>query len=273
MTAALGERVGTGRNAEVFRYAESDVIKLLRDVGPAAGLEREAASQRAAAEAGVRAPIVRGIEVLDGRPGLVMSELQGSDCLTAVESRPWRVWAIGRGVGRLHRELAAVKAPAELPRLVDILRHAFESPKVPEAARSRLLAILGTLPEGDALCHFDFHPGNVIEAPGGDAVIDFASACAGDPIADHAKSLVILGSGTLPPGASRKELALVAIGRKLMLAAYRSGYRAGGSVDERLVRRWMPLVVGQRLAEGIEEERVPLLRLLSRSLKEAEEAD
>ena len=63
------------------------------------------------------------------------------------------------------------------------------------------------------------------------------------------------------------------LGRKLMLAAYRSGYRAGGTVDERLVRRWMPLVVGQRLAEGIEEERVPLLRLLSRSLKEAEEAD
>ena len=39
------------------------------------------------------------------------------------------------------------------------------SDRVPDSARARVLQILETLPDGDRLCHLDFHPGNVIEGP------------------------------------------------------------------------------------------------------------
>ena len=98
-------------------------------------------------------------------------------------------------------------------------------------------------------------------------VIDFSEAQAGDPLADFAKSLVILEAGSLPPGASRSEQVLAKFGRRIMTAAYRSGYLAAGPIDQQALRRWRPVLVAQRLMQGIEMERVQLLRMLSRSFR------
>ena len=265
----LGEKLGAGRAAEVFAYGEGKVIKLLFPGGSQTGLEREAAAQRAAHAAGVPVPEVICLETIDGRAGLVMARIAGLDGLTAIERKPWRLWSIGRQIGRVHRELGRSEAPPELVRLRETIRHEIEtSPAIPDAARVRLVGLLEPLPDGNALCHLDFHPGNVIESSAGPVVIDFSAARAGDPLADYAKSLVILEAGVLPAGASRWELVLVKLGRRLMGKAYRSGYMAAGKVDNAKLERWRTVMIGQRLAQGIPEERPQLLRMLSRSLRE-----
>lgn len=271
MTVPLGQKVGAGRVAEVFLYGDTDVIKLSRVPGPPTVFEAEAAAQRAAAAAGLRVPEVRGIQEVDGRPGLVMARLDGIDGLTAAERQPWRIWSIGRATGKLHRELARTPAPAGLKNLKDRLRHDIgQSRRVPERARGRVLSLLEAAPDGDRLCHGDFHPGNVIETRDGPVIIDFSGASSGDPLADHVNALIILSAGAPPPGLSRRERMLIAVGRDLFAAAYRSGYRAAGPVDEASARRWKPVIVARRLSEGIPEERNSLLRMLSRSLREAE---
>ncbi len=266
----LGELLGSGRAAEVFALGEGQVIKLLREGGSPLALEREAAAQRAAHAAGLPVPAVVSIETMEGRAGLVMSRVEGLDGLTAVDRKPWRVWAIGRQVGRLHQQLGSANAPPELPRLLETLRlDIAQSPHIPSRARDRLLAAFDALPDGNTVCHLDFHPGNLVESPEGPFVIDFADARAGHPLADHAKSLVILEAGSLPPGASRWELALVKVGRRLMRAAYIAGYRSDTAIDEAALRRWRAMMIAHRLTQGIEVERVRLLRMLSKSMREA----
>lgn len=260
-------RLGAGRAAEVFPHGDGTIIKLLRWEAPASHLAREAAAQAAAQAAGVPAPEVHGIEMVDGRPGIVMDRVDGLDGLTAMDRRPWRIWQIGRDLGKLHRQLASVEAPPGIRPLMEVLRHAIEtSPRVPERARSQLLELLETMPGGDRLCHMDLHPGNVIESPAGPVVIDFAAAMSGHPLADHVRSLVIFEAGEPPADTPRRERVLIAIGRGLAKRAYRSGY---GRVDAAAARRWRPLIVAWRLDEGIEEERKRLLRQLSRGLREA----
>ena len=264
----LGERLGAGRAAEVFAYGEGRVIKLLREGGSVQRLKLEAAAQRAAHAVGLPVPEVFAIERVDDRDGLVMALVEGLDGLTAVDRKPWRVWSIGRQVGRLHRDLGRSQAPPELAQLRETLRRDIASSEwIPESARPRLIALLDSLPDGPAICHQDFHPANVIESPGGPMVIDFSEAQAGDPLADFAKSLVILEAGSLPPGASRSEQVLAKFGRRIMTAAYRSGYLAAGPIDQQVLRRWRPVLVAQRLMQGIEMERVQLLRMLSRSFR------
>ncbi len=261
------ERVGAGRVAEVFAWSEGRIIKVQREAGTEAAVEREAAAQRAAADAGVRAPRVFGVEVVGGRPGLVMERIDGLDGLTAAQRRPWLLWRIGRDLGRLHRELGAVEAPASLPALNAHLPAILSASRhIPERAKPRLLELVASLPDGDRLCHLDFHPGNVIESESGPVVIDLASAMRGDPLADHANSLVLFEAGTLPPDAGLKDRALVAIGRGLMKRAYLSGY---GPTDAASLRRWKAVAVAARLDEGIPEERRNLLKMLSRALREA----
>lgn len=263
-----GKRLGVGRVAEVFEWGDDAVIKLLIEPGPISSLDAEAASQRAASEAGLRVPAVRDTLYVDGRPGLVMDRIEGVDGISVAQSKPWRLWKIGRDIGELHRQLNTIEAPPQLPRVTDLLRESLKSRAVPERARERLQTLLQSMPEGDRLCHGDFHPGNVIESTNGPVVIDLANASAGEPTADYVRSQLLFVVGTPGGDIAWKDRLLIAVGRGAMAAAYRSGYRSGGPIDRDLARRWKPLVVANRLAERIPEERTDLLRMLSRSLRE-----
>ena len=270
MSAAPGAKIGSGRAAEVFEYGPGRIIKLLREPGPAEWLEREAAAQSAARAAGVAAPEVFGIEEIDGRRGIVMERVEGLDGLTAIDRKPCRVWAVGRETGRLHRQLSEVAAPAGLRDVRRFVTERVESSvRVPAAARDRLRAVLERAPDGNRLCHFDFHPGNVIESPSGPTVIDFANAASGHPMADHARSIMTFQAGQPADDTPLKQRMLVAIGRGLARRAYISGY---GPVDLQALTLWMPLVIAARLDEDVPQERKRLLRMLSRSLHAAEAA-
>ena len=50
-----------------------------------------------------------------------------------------------------------------------------------------------------ALCHGDFHPGNVLITPAGPVVIDWSSASRGDPFGDVAWTSRLMRTARLPP--------------------------------------------------------------------------
>jgi len=266
----VGERLGIGRGAEVFACAEGRVLKLQRDPASADWLSREMRAQRAAMEAGIRVPQVYEIVEHEGRPGLLMERIEGRDGLTAIEKQPWKLWAIATGLGRLHRAIARVEAPAQLLDFQAVAKHDLTtSDRIPEKARARLLALLEEAPAGQRLCHMDFHPGNVIVDSKGPVVIDFASARRGDPVADHVKSLLLFDVG-VPPETSLWVRLIVLMGRRLARAGYVRGYGRLTQAETARATLWWPILVGQRLAEGIPEERRPLLKLLARTLRPAE---
>jgi len=268
MSVAPGPRLGSGRAAEVFEYGSGRVIKLLREPGRAEWFAREAAAQSTVRAAGILAPAVFGMEEFDGRSGIVMERIDGVDCLTAMQRAPWRIWSIGRAVGRLHRQLEAVAAPPDLRTVREVvMRRIDSSPRIPAAALERLRAIAAVAPDGDRLCHLDFHPGNVIESPTGLVVIDFSNAASGHPAADYARSVMTFQAGQPADDTPARDRFLIAIGRRLAGRAYVSGY---GPPDRQAVSLWMPLVVAARLDEGIPQERKRLLRMLSRTLRAAE---
>ncbi len=264
------ERLGSGRAAEVFAWTPGVVVKLVREARFDAGLEREATSLEAAARAGIPAPRPMGFVVQDGRLGLLMERIDGRDIFSLAKSQPWRAWSLGCLVGRLHVRLAAASAPASLANLRERVRqHIEESEHVPGRARGRLMAILEATSDGGQLCHMDFHPGNVMLTRQGAFIIDFPNALRGPAIADYAKSWVILRAGK-PPGGSGLMDRYVAGLRKIILAGYVRGYRSACDVDGAELARWKAIQVAMRLEEGIPAERKELLRLLSRTLREAE---
>jgi hypothetical protein len=68
---------------------------------------------------------------------------------------------------------------------------------------------------------------------------------------------------------NRLQRYLVRTGRGLMRRAYTSAYRAAAPVDDATLARWRAVTIAHRLTERIPEERVRLLRRLSRALREA----
>lgn len=68
------------------------------------------------------------------------------------------------------------------------------APMLSESRRITLLAALATMPDGDRLCHGDFHPHNIMGPLSHEIVIDWLVASRGDPAAEVCRSYVLLRS-------------------------------------------------------------------------------
>jgi aminoglycoside phosphotransferase (APT) family kinase protein len=68
---------------------------------------------------------------------------------------------------------------------------------LPENLRDAALKALETMPDGDRLCHGDFHPGNILLGRSGPVIIDWIDSSIGSPLADAARtSIMLLGAAT-----------------------------------------------------------------------------
>lgn len=267
MTTAGLTKIAEGREAEIFAWRDGTVLRLYRDDRALPHIEREAAAMRAAAAAGVRVPAVAGIETVDGRPGLVMERIDGSDLLSIVGKRPWLVWPLGALSGRLHAALHGVVAPPALEPHREMLRRRIAgSPLVPAEVRQRALAALETLPDGDRICHNDFHPGNVIHTASEPVIIDWTNSTRGDPTADFVRTDLMIRTGDVPPGAPLVIRAGAHFARGLMRQSYLRAYRRVRRIDVDLAARWLLPVAANRLVDNIESERRTLLGLLEREV-------
>jgi aminoglycoside phosphotransferase (APT) family kinase protein len=128
---------------------------------------------------------------------------------------------------------------------------------LPEPQRRVLLERLNRLPHGEALCHGDLHPLNVILAGDGPVVIDWVDASAGNPLADVARTTVLVTLGELPPGFWAR--LFVAAFRRRFHAVYLRRYFAGQPEARSEYQLWLPIMSAARLSEGIAEEKTLLL--------------
>lgn len=119
------------------------------------------------------------------------------------------------------------------------------------------------LPDGDAICQGDFHPDNVIISRRVAMTIDWTTANRGNPLADVARTSLLLRLGELPPGTPAMMRWPVAVGRGLYHRTYLKRYfeLRPGSRDE--LSAWQYPIVCARLGDGIVEEQAQLLALLA----------
>lgn len=254
------ERLGAGREAEIYAWGEGLVLRLARDPAAASMIDRERLALVAAHRAGACVPGAHERVTVDGRPGLVLDRVDGVDLLERLGRRPWTILAVARTLGSQHAALHGIAAPAGLPGLRDDLRRRLGSRLVPGEVRARALERLEALPDGDRLLHGDFHPANLLRAPDGCVVIDWTNGAGGDPAADVARTLLLVaGSVSEDTPAAVRRLAPAA--RRLLVAGYLRAYARALPLDRARVERWLPVWAAARLSEGIEPDRELLLAL------------
>jgi Ser/Thr protein kinase RdoA (MazF antagonist) len=256
-------KVAEGREAEMFAWEGGTILRLLRDADGQARIQREAAAMTAASDRGVRVPAVHGLTTVGGRPGMIMERIDGPDLLGVIASRPWTVFRAGRMCGEVHAQLHGTGVSSRLPPLRATIWSRIESStRVPDDLARFALGILNELPDGDNLCHGDFHPANILMAGDTPVIIDWPNATRGDAAADVARTLMMLRMGELPPGSPLLLRLAASVARRLLTSAYLRSYRRIRPLDMALVERWVTVRVAERLTEAIEEETVGLLKLL-----------
>jgi aminoglycoside phosphotransferase (APT) family kinase protein len=202
MPKSLGSAVllAKGSTADVYAWEEGRALKLFHERVP--WHANEVAATRAAHEAGLPVPaVVEGLIEVDGREGIVFERLEGPTLTEVLQEQPEGrspsdVEDCARQAAELHAQIHSTEVPG-LPALAEILHWSIQqADPLADETRQAILDLLHGLPEGNALCHNDYYPGNLIlpahrPPAGGLWVIDWAIGTRGHPLADCARTWLI----------------------------------------------------------------------------------
>ncbi len=253
-----GELLAEGRAAEVYAWGADRVLKLYRTGWTYEVAEREARRTKIAHDSGAPAPNVHGVLEDRGRPGILMDRIDGHPMSAAIDlARPEPA---ARALAELHARLHTRRAPLLRPQHEELARRIRRAHGLSEAQKAVALARLDEMPRGDALCHGDFHVDNVILTSEGPVVIDWMDATHGHPLADVARSLILIRHAhhhqTDTP---RRNAVLHAAAR--FGQAYLDHYTEQTETDGEIALGWMATNAAARLSEGIIVEQRALATL------------
>jgi Ser/Thr protein kinase RdoA (MazF antagonist) len=231
------ELLAEGRTAEVFAYGEGLVLKLDRPDWNGLSVF-EATVLEGLAEAGIAVAVPHGTVTVDGRSGVVLSRVDGPSLLEVLTgSSMLEADEPARHFAAVQLDLNT-RAVSGLPDLLPRLRGEIEASVSDVPLRTELLSMLTELDDGrHGVCHYDFHPLNVLVGPEGWVVIDWLTVAAGPPAADLARTLVLLGQWSTEP-----------------LVTFRRAVRRIGRADRGLsddtLDAWIRVAAAARLGEG-----------------------
>jgi uncharacterized protein (TIGR02172 family) len=247
----LDAPIARGRTADVYDWDDGHVLKLFHNWFELGDIEYEFRLARAVYASGVKSPNAVEIVQVEGRNGLIYERAAGESMLEMLQRKPWMLFAYARILAGLHVQMHGCTFSAEIPAQRDRLRYKIHHARaLSDSLKESLLGALESLPEGKRVCHGDFHPANVLLSGDDATVIDWIDASRGTPLADVARTTLILrGAAETKQTTDIASKVLI----KTFHAAYLKEYFRLHPNGRDEYRRWLPIVAGARLSEGMPE--------------------
>jgi hypothetical protein len=225
--------------AEVFAFEDGRVVKLDRpEWSGVSAFESDVITR--ADRAGLPVARSHGVVTIDGRCGVVLDRVEGESLLGVLRG------ATDAVVDDLARQFAILQARINsttiggLPDLVSRLHGEIGQSGLPGTCRSELDELLSKLDDGQrGVCHFDFHPANVLISQNGWIVIDWLTAASGPPVADLARTLLLWGDVADSPIVD-------------FMRGVRRHSQEQRSLNDDTCDAWIRVAAAARLAEGFD---------------------
>jgi Ser/Thr protein kinase RdoA (MazF antagonist) len=243
MSESIGRLLAAGNVAEVFEWGPR-VIKLYRSPAAKPTVFREAANDAAVDALGLPVPAIRSVQQTSGRWGIVFDRVRGPSFAERMRgdatALPRYLEILARLQARIHTHQADQFRSLKLRLAANIAR----AKLLDEPRKQLLLGRLADMPEGDRLCHGDFHPINVLGEASHPLVIDWPDACCGDPAADVCRSYLLLR-----------------LHAQDIAEPYLDAYCRIANVPRGKIMDWLPCVAAARLAEDTPDDLDRLLEM------------
>jgi aminoglycoside phosphotransferase (APT) family kinase protein len=239
----IGALIASGRVADVHFYGEH-AVKLYHPPHGKTQSFNEAAILGMLESHNLPVPCVHEAGRYGGRWGIVMDLVAGDTLGQRVQSDLAGGAAVLEEIVRLQLLVNETTETRLRPLKVRLAANIGDTRLLSAADKDRLLEFLGRLPDGDRLCHGDFHPFNVIGDGSRAVIIDWLDATTGAPAADACRSYLLLR-----------------LGAPEFAESYLDLYCAHSGVERSEVLDWLPCVAAARLNEGVARDEQFLIEL------------
>jgi hypothetical protein len=255
MNETIGRLLAVGNVAEVFEWG-SRVMKLYKATAAKPAAFREAAIHAAVEAMGLPLPKIWSVQQIGCRWGIEFDRVRQTSFAEKMLGDSDEVPRYIESMVRLHMRIHAHGA-AQFADLKLKLANNIAATELLDQRRKRdLLDGIVDMPDGDRLCHGDFHPLNILGEASQPVIIDWPDARRGDPAADLCRSYLLM----------KLHVAEIA-------SIYLDAYCRAANMSRQAVIGWLPYVAAARLAEDVPRERDDLLKFVDRSGRRTVEED
>jgi aminoglycoside phosphotransferase (APT) family kinase protein len=263
---AFEKPIAVGRTAEVYRYGEGKVLKLFYPTIPQLWIDQEVDTGRFIQDAQLPVPRVYEEVKSNDRAGVVYERIEGPTLLNELAKKPWMVVRYARLLASLHRQVHEVLAPTYLETQREWARGGIpETKKLSKDLQARILHLLDSLPDGNQLCHGDFHPGNIIVTSRGPVILDWMTASKGVDCGDVARTAIILEAAKAPEGTPMRWL--LEWVRKLFLANYLKTYFQLRPLEQNSFTAWRAIMAANFFVDvSLPDEETTLMEIIQQGI-------
>jgi len=245
MNETVGPLLAVGNVAEIFEWG-SRIVKLYKSTAAKPAAFREAAIHAAAEAMGLPVYRVWTVQEVGGRWGLVFDRVKQVSFAEQMLNNPDDVPRYLECMVRLHMRIHAQRAVQFAGLNVRLVANIATTKLLDKRRKRDLLGRIADMPDGDRLCHGDFHPMNILGDVSQPVVIDWPDARRGDPAADVCRSYLLM----------KLHAAEIA-------TTYLDAYCRTTGMARQVVLSWLPYVAAAKLAEEVPSELDGLLKIVN----------
>lgn len=245
----LDRVIGLRIDKTVFR-AKDKVIKMFDEDYSKADVLNEALNQSRIEEIDINIPKILEVTKIDGKWAIIQEYIEGNQLGHMMKSDPENLNKYIDDMVELQFSMHSKKPPL-LNKLPDTLTRKIAACELGATVRYDIIAQLKEMPWGNSLCHGDFNPSNIILTPQGEyCILDFSHSSVGNPLADVAKSYILIMS----------EFGQETAERYIELYCSKSG-----AVKEN-IEKWLNIVAAASLSTEKETDKPLLIKILKKNI-------
>ena len=262
----LENPIAIGRTAEIYSYGKGKVLKLFFSTTPQSWIDKEIEVGQYIQATQLPVPKIYESVKINGREGVVYERIEGPTLLHELGRKPWNVAKYAHLLANLHSQVHETPAPTSLENQREWATGGIpESNKLPKDLQESVLHSITSLPDGNQLCHGDFHPGNIILTHRGPIIIDWMTASKGIACGDVARTSVILEAAKAPEGTPM--LWLLELIRKLLLDTYLKTYFQLRPDEEKSFTTWRAIMAANFLVDvSLPEEETTFMEIIQQGI-------
>ena len=260
------QMLGQGNTAEIYQYEEHKILKLFREGMPLPPIENEYRISSLVQSEVHNVPRVYEIVKYRDRIGIVYEQIVGKGMIQLFLGHFFQLKQYAKQFASIHLSVHENDIDVHTS-LKDKLRWDIDSTSdLTSSEKEKIKQYLNTLPDKNKLCHFDFHPGNIIYRGNDPVVIDWMTGCTGDPNADVARTLLLMRMGEMMHINPFVKTALHFFTKRVGKMYWKEYQRISG-VSTNEVEKWILPVAAARLSEWLtDHERKKLVSLVKKEL-------
>lgn len=242
------DRIIAIRNNKIVYRDGDKCIKVFCSRCSKADILNEALNQARISETDLNIPKIHEVTTIDGKWAIVSEFIKGKTLLQMINEDNSKVDEYLEMLINIQNNMNSKKSPL-LTKLNDKAKRLITLANLDNDLKERLIDKLNNIPEGDAICHGDFGPSNIILSENNiPYIIDWSHATQGNPLLDCAKTYLMLNLSV------SKE-----IGEK-----YLSLYCEKHQIKKENVLEYLPIVSAIQLVRRKESEKDILLNLIKK---------